>query len=153
MTFNQVCWNIKTEDFLYRTCENLYDKTSFIVRYYVSNCSHIIKFSWHISGGFRWQFWKYRGYGYCPLWLPSCCRWWNFIWPKWYNNKHWNGKRTCNCLSYLSWDALMLIGIIFMFCIVGTNHFLFQVDDGWWLGECHGKFGLFPANYVEIKQW
>ena len=28
----------------------------------------------------------------------------------------------------------------------------FQVDDGWWLGECHGKFGLFPANYVEIKQ-
>merc|ERR1719328_162550 len=27
-----------------------------------------------------------------------------------------------------------------------------MVDDGWWLGECHGKFGLFPANYVEIKQ-
>jgi len=27
-----------------------------------------------------------------------------------------------------------------------------MVDDGWWLGECHGKFGLFPANYVDIKQ-
>ena len=41
---------------------------------------------------------------------------------------------------------------------MGYNHNListideFQVDDGWWLGECHGKFGLFPANYVEIKQ-
>merc|ERR1712156_1202000 len=25
-----------------------------------------------------------------------------------------------------------------------------MVDEGWWIGECHGKFGLFPANYVEI---
>ncbi|XP_071743159.1 uncharacterized protein Cortactin isoform X1 [Lepeophtheirus salmonis] len=25
-----------------------------------------------------------------------------------------------------------------------------KVDEGWWLGECHGKYGLFPANYVEI---
>lgn len=27
-----------------------------------------------------------------------------------------------------------------------------MVDEGWWLGECRGKFGLFPANYVEIIQ-
>merc|ERR1711913_139330 len=25
-----------------------------------------------------------------------------------------------------------------------------MVDEGWWIGECHGKFGLFPANYVEV---
>jgi len=25
-----------------------------------------------------------------------------------------------------------------------------MVDEGWWIGESHGKFGLFPANYVEI---
>jgi len=24
-----------------------------------------------------------------------------------------------------------------------------MVDEGWWIGECRGKFGLFPANYVE----
>ena len=27
-----------------------------------------------------------------------------------------------------------------------------KVDEGWWIGECHGKFGLFPANYVEVLQ-
>jgi len=26
-----------------------------------------------------------------------------------------------------------------------------MVDEGWWLGECHGRFGLFPANYVERR--
>merc|ERR1712203_509898 len=25
-----------------------------------------------------------------------------------------------------------------------------MVDEGWWIGESHGKFGLFPANYVEV---
>ena len=24
-----------------------------------------------------------------------------------------------------------------------------EVDDGWWMGSCHGARGLFPANYVE----
>uniref|UniRef100_A0A8D2Q8E3 Hematopoietic cell-specific Lyn substrate 1 n=1 Tax=Varanus komodoensis TaxID=61221 RepID=A0A8D2Q8E3_VARKO len=24
------------------------------------------------------------------------------------------------------------------------------VDEGWWRGSCHGRFGLFPANYVEL---
>merc|ERR1712025_180885 len=27
-----------------------------------------------------------------------------------------------------------------------------MVDEGWWIGECHGRFGLFPANYVEVQQ-
>merc|ERR1740129_1540327 len=27
-----------------------------------------------------------------------------------------------------------------------------MVDEGWWIGECHGRFGLFPANYVEVHQ-
>ena len=26
-----------------------------------------------------------------------------------------------------------------------------QIDDGWWRGFCRGKFGLFPANYVELQ--
>ena len=26
------------------------------------------------------------------------------------------------------------------------------IDDGWWQGKCRGKFGLFPANYVEMNQ-
>merc|ERR1712013_715841 len=25
-----------------------------------------------------------------------------------------------------------------------------MVDEGWWIGECHGRFGMFPANFVEI---
>lgn len=25
-----------------------------------------------------------------------------------------------------------------------------QQDDGWWLGECSGSVGIFPATYVEI---
>ncbi|XP_076801501.1 src substrate cortactin-like isoform X5 [Clavelina lepadiformis] len=25
-----------------------------------------------------------------------------------------------------------------------------QVDEGWWSGTCHGKTGLFPANFVEL---
>lgn len=27
-----------------------------------------------------------------------------------------------------------------------------QVDEGWWQGSCHGRFGLFPANYVQLIQ-
>ena len=27
---------------------------------------------------------------------------------------------------------------------------VFQIDDGWWRGECRGVYGLFPANYVEL---
>ena len=29
----------------------------------------------------------------------------------------------------------------------------FQIDEGWWRGDCHGRTGLFPANYVELQQW
>nr|XP_023016521.1 nostrin-like [Leptinotarsa decemlineata] len=25
-----------------------------------------------------------------------------------------------------------------------------QQDDGWWLGECNGNVGIFPATYVEV---
>ena len=25
-----------------------------------------------------------------------------------------------------------------------------QVDEGWWMGTCHNRRGLFPANFVEI---
>ncbi|CAG2197271.1 CTTN [Mytilus edulis] len=28
----------------------------------------------------------------------------------------------------------------------------FLIDEGWWRGDCHGKTGLFPANYVELQQ-
>ena len=34
-------------------------------------------------------------------------------------------------------------------CAVRAN---FQVDEGWWLGESKGKFGLFPANYVDLQK-
>jgi len=27
-----------------------------------------------------------------------------------------------------------------------------MVDEGWWQGACNGKYGLFPANYVQILQ-
>ncbi|NXA15698.1 HCLS1 protein, partial [Sapayoa aenigma] len=27
-----------------------------------------------------------------------------------------------------------------------------MVDEGWWRGRCHGRFGLFPANYVKLLQ-
>ncbi|VDN04913.1 unnamed protein product [Thelazia callipaeda] len=27
----------------------------------------------------------------------------------------------------------------------------FQVDAGWWRGLCNGQYGLFPANYVELR--
>ncbi|NXQ52959.1 HCLS1 protein, partial [Anthoscopus minutus] len=27
-----------------------------------------------------------------------------------------------------------------------------MVDEGWWQGECHGRVGLFPANYVKLLQ-
>uniref|UniRef100_A0A1I7XT71 SH3 domain-containing protein n=1 Tax=Heterorhabditis bacteriophora TaxID=37862 RepID=A0A1I7XT71_HETBA len=26
-----------------------------------------------------------------------------------------------------------------------------QIDAGWWRGYCNGQYGLFPANYVELK--
>jgi cortactin len=26
------------------------------------------------------------------------------------------------------------------------------IDEGWWRGACRGQVGLFPANYVELKQ-
>lgn len=27
------------------------------------------------------------------------------------------------------------------------------IDEGWWRGVCRGAYGLFPANYVELRQW
>ncbi|XP_076971525.1 src substrate cortactin isoform X3 [Tamandua tetradactyla] len=27
-----------------------------------------------------------------------------------------------------------------------------MIDDGWWRGVCRGRYGLFPANYVELRQ-
>ena len=26
-----------------------------------------------------------------------------------------------------------------------------QIDEGWWRGDCRGKTGIFPANYVELQ--
>ncbi|RVE56613.1 hypothetical protein OJAV_G00223220 [Oryzias javanicus] len=25
-----------------------------------------------------------------------------------------------------------------------------MIDEGWWKGQCHGRFGLFPATYVQL---
>lgn len=27
-----------------------------------------------------------------------------------------------------------------------------EVDEGWWMGTCHGQRGLFPSNYVEMNE-
>jgi len=27
-----------------------------------------------------------------------------------------------------------------------------MIDEGWWRGYCHGQYGLFPANYVQLQQ-
>ncbi|XP_067110384.1 src substrate protein p85-like [Osmerus mordax] len=27
-----------------------------------------------------------------------------------------------------------------------------MVDEGWWRGQCHGRFGLFPATFVQLQQ-
>ncbi|XP_006861102.1 PREDICTED: src substrate cortactin [Chrysochloris asiatica] len=27
-----------------------------------------------------------------------------------------------------------------------------MIDDGWWRGVCKGRYGLFPANYVELRE-
>jgi len=27
-----------------------------------------------------------------------------------------------------------------------------MIDEGWWRGECNGRYGLFPANYVQLNQ-
>ncbi|XP_038149481.1 src substrate cortactin-like isoform X3 [Cyprinodon tularosa] len=27
-----------------------------------------------------------------------------------------------------------------------------MIDEGWWRGVCRGAYGLFPANYVEVRQ-
>ncbi|KAK2854252.1 hypothetical protein Q5P01_006913 [Channa striata] len=27
-----------------------------------------------------------------------------------------------------------------------------MIDDGWWRGVCRGAYGLFPANYVELRR-
>jgi len=27
-----------------------------------------------------------------------------------------------------------------------------MIDEGWWRGECRGKMGLFPANYVQLQE-
>uniref|UniRef100_G3WB32 Hematopoietic lineage cell-specific protein n=1 Tax=Sarcophilus harrisii TaxID=9305 RepID=G3WB32_SARHA len=27
-----------------------------------------------------------------------------------------------------------------------------MIDEGWWRGHCRGRFGLFPANYVQLLQ-
>lgn len=47
-----------------------------------------------------------------------------------------------------------------MFCVAGEDEISFdpddiitnveQIDEGWWQGECNGRYGLFPANYVEL---
>ncbi len=42
---------------------------------------------------------------------------------------------------------------IFGTCSIPLNVFSYvQIDEGWWRGECRGRAGLFPANYVELDQ-
>ena len=42
-------------------------------------------------------------------------------------------------------------------CWVCTSHLpdnalLSQIDAGWWKGEINGQIGLFPANYVGLRE-
>lgn len=32
------------------------------------------------------------------------------------------------------------------------ENFQFKIDEGWWRGLCKNKYGLFPANYVQLQQ-
>ena len=34
-----------------------------------------------------------------------------------------------------------------------NRNFYSQVDDNWWIGNCHGRRGLLPANYVELDSY
>ena len=52
-------------------------------------------------------------------------------------------------VSFLTLNSMFLI-VICPKCPNVIYVHLVQVDEGWWIGESHGKFGLFPANYVEV---
>ena len=55
----------------------------------------------------------------------------------------------CPCLKvFCFFQAFKSNRVFFAFLSLSVV----QVDEGWYLGECHGKFGLFPANYVAINK-
>ena len=56
----------------------------------------------------------------------------------------------CQVLSSFILVSISIFNIVHFVPCHGVH--VPKVDEGWWIGECHGKFGLFPANYVEVLQ-
>jgi cortactin len=66
------------------------------------------------------------------------------------NNNNNNGSNKLTAIALYDYQAADADEISFDPNDIITD--IVQVDDGWWQGSCKGNFGLFPANYVELKQ-
>ncbi|KAL4943944.1 hypothetical protein BDV06DRAFT_188445 [Aspergillus oleicola] len=67
------------------------------------------------------------------------------------------GAEITNIVSFINFHwTLLLIRLLRIPAINSplllTRHFQEFPDDDWWLGDYHGKTGLFPANYVQLDE-